>query len=119
MPTLFRRHMKDCKFRTRKHRNCNCSVAVEGVFHGRKIRKSLDLRSWEATQKFVRDWEANPQGGGLTVNDGGESGMCGSIRSSRPASFERDSFNCRITLGKRKVRVGDVQTKRSGSRSSA
>jgi site-specific recombinase XerD len=42
---------------------------VEGVLHGRKIRKSLDLRSWEAAQKLVRDWEANPQGGGVTVNE--------------------------------------------------
>jgi integrase len=35
--------------------------------HGRKIKKSLDLRSWEAAQKLVRDWEANPEGGGITV----------------------------------------------------
>jgi integrase len=31
------------------------------------IRKSLDLRSWEAAQKLIRDWEANPEGGGITV----------------------------------------------------
>jgi hypothetical protein len=31
------------------------------------IRRSLDLRSWEAAQKLVRDWEANPEGGGVTV----------------------------------------------------
>jgi hypothetical protein len=38
-----------------------------GVLHGRKIRKSLDLRSWAVAQKLVRDWEANPEGGGMTV----------------------------------------------------
>lgn len=67
MLTIFRRHMKDCKFTGRKHRNCNCPIAVEGTLHGRMIRKSLDLRSWEAAQKLVRDWEANPEGGGITV----------------------------------------------------
>jgi hypothetical protein len=67
MLTLFRRHTKDCKFTGRKHRNCQCPLAVEGTLHGRMIRKSLDLRSWEAAQKLVRDWEANPEGGGITV----------------------------------------------------
>ena len=62
MLTLFRRHRKSCKFTTRKHRNCQCPIAVEGTLHGRMIRKSLDLRSWEAAQKLVRDWEANPVG---------------------------------------------------------
>jgi integrase/recombinase XerD len=52
--------MAGCKFTSRKNRNCQCPIAVEGVLHGRKIRKSLDLRSWEAAQKLVRDWEANP-----------------------------------------------------------
>src|SRR5579859_5966435 len=62
MLTLFRRHVKGCRFSSRKDRNCQCPIAVEGVLHGRNIRKSLDLRSWEAAQKLVRDWEANPQG---------------------------------------------------------
>src|SRR6185437_16106952 len=69
MLTIFRRHVKECKFRTRKHRNCQCPIAVEGTLHGRKIRKSLDLRSWEAAQKLIRDWEASPQGAGLTLKD--------------------------------------------------
>lgn len=69
MLTLFRWHTKDCKWKSRKHRNCQCPIAVEGMLHGRMIRKSLDLRSWEAAQKLVRDWEAKPQGGGLTIND--------------------------------------------------
>jgi integrase/recombinase XerD len=67
MLTLFRRHTKDCKFTGRKHRNCQCPIAVEGTLHGRMIRKSLDLRSWEAAQKLVRDWEAHPEGGGVTI----------------------------------------------------
>lgn len=68
MLTLFRRHVKECKWTTRKHRNCQCPIAVEGMLHGRMIRKSLDIRSWDAAQKLVREWEANPQAGGITVN---------------------------------------------------
>lgn len=60
MLTLFRRHMKDCRWKTRAHRNCQCPIAVDGTLNEKKIRKSLDLRSWEAAQKLVRDWEANP-----------------------------------------------------------
>jgi|SRR5579859_5432084 len=62
MLTLFRRHVKGCRFSSRKDRSCQCPIAVEGVLHGRKIRQSLDLRSWEAAQKLVREWEANPTG---------------------------------------------------------
>ena len=45
MLTIFRRHTKNCKFRSRKHRNCQCLIAVEGMLHGRMTRKSFDLRS--------------------------------------------------------------------------
>lgn len=59
MLTIFRRHLKTCKFaaKGRKHRHCNCPLAVEGRLHGAIVRQSLDLRSWEAAQKLVRDWE--------------------------------------------------------------
>lgn len=30
MLTLFRRIMKDCKWKSRKHRNCQCPIAVPG-----------------------------------------------------------------------------------------
>ncbi|HWA94576.1 MAG TPA: tyrosine-type recombinase/integrase [Terracidiphilus sp.] len=59
MLTIFRRHLKTCKFaaKGRRHRHCNCPLAVEGRLHGAIVRQSLDLRSWEAAQKLVRDWE--------------------------------------------------------------
>src|SRR5579872_2020198 len=59
MLTIFRRHRKDCKFRGRKHRNCQCPIAVEGTVHGTIIRKSLNVHSWEAAQKAVQDLEIN------------------------------------------------------------
>jgi hypothetical protein len=33
------------------------------------IRKSLEIRSWDAAQKLVCDWEASPQSGRLTGNE--------------------------------------------------
>jgi integrase len=59
MLTIFRRHIKSCKFanRGRSHRHCNCPIAVEGKLRGEMIRKALDVRSWEAAQKQVRSWE--------------------------------------------------------------
>jgi hypothetical protein len=34
-----------------------CPLSVEGMLRGEMIRRSLDLRNWEAAQKLVRDWE--------------------------------------------------------------
>lgn len=52
--------MKSCKFarKGRTHRHCNCPIAVDGRLHGEMIRRSLDVRSWEAAQKIVREWES-------------------------------------------------------------
>ncbi len=58
MLTIFRRHMKDRKFRGRKHRNCQCPIAVEGTLHGRMVRKSLDLRT---TEKHYAPWVKSRQ----------------------------------------------------------
>jgi integrase len=59
MLTIFRRHVDTCKHASkgRKHRTCGCPIAVEGRLRGRMIRKTLDVRSWEAAQKVVREME--------------------------------------------------------------
>src|SRR6516164_5153640 len=59
MLQIFRRHQDSCKFakKGRKHRHCNCPIAVEGRLRGKMIRKSLDVRSWEAAQGLVREME--------------------------------------------------------------
>jgi integrase len=69
MLTLFRRHLKGCKFakKGRKHRHCGCPLSVEGKLHGRMVRRSLDLRNWEAAQTLVRDWEIS--GDSVIVKD--------------------------------------------------
>ena len=64
MLTIFRRHLRSCKHskKGRSYRACGCPLSVEGLLEGKMIRRSLDIRSWEAAQKIIRDWEA----GGLS-----------------------------------------------------
>jgi integrase/recombinase XerD len=57
MLTLFRRHTLKCRHTSRDERRCSCPIAVEGTLNGEYVRKSLGLRSWEAAQKLVREWE--------------------------------------------------------------
>lgn len=61
MLTVFRRHLTTCKHakKGRSYRSCGCPLYVEGILHGEQVRKSLDVRSWEAGQKLVRDWEVH------------------------------------------------------------
>jgi hypothetical protein len=57
--TLFRRHLETCPYRRkgRLHRHCKCPLHVQGTLRGEKVRRALDLTSWEAGQDRVRDWE--------------------------------------------------------------
>lgn len=74
MLTIFRRHLTTCKHSSkgRKYRTCACPLAVEGTLRGEKVRKSLDVRSWEAGQKLVREWEVNGDKPVVTVSVGYE-----------------------------------------------
>ena len=60
MLTVFRRHLTSCKHskKGRSYRTCGCPLSVEGRLDGKMIRRSLDVRSWEAAQKIVREWES-------------------------------------------------------------
>jgi integrase len=60
MLIIFRRHLTNCKHakKGRKYRTCGCPLSVEGTLDGKMVRRSLDVRSWEAAQKIVRDWES-------------------------------------------------------------
>jgi len=64
MLNLFRRHLKRCAHRAkgRKHRSCQCPLMVEGTLRGTMVRKSLDIRSWDAGQAMIREWEATGLG---------------------------------------------------------
>src|SRR6266851_5824681 len=56
MLNLSRRHSATKCGKTKK-RDCTCPIWVAGSLHGKKMRKSLGVRNWEAAQKLVREWE--------------------------------------------------------------
>lgn len=60
MLTIYRRHRKACKHRTkgREHRRCQCPIWVDGFLSGKEIRESLKLRDWQRAQEMIREWEA-------------------------------------------------------------
>lgn len=60
---LYRRHQAPCNHRSRRFRNCKCPIWVQGSLRGEYVRRSLDLRSWEAANDLVRGWEASGEVG--------------------------------------------------------
>ncbi len=71
MLTLFRRHLRTCKHSSkgRSYRSCGCPISVEGTLRGEYVRRSLDLRNWEAANKLVREWEVNGPVAVVTVKE--------------------------------------------------
>ncbi len=58
MLALYRRHAPPCEHRSRRYRRCSCPIWVQGSLAGAYVRKSLDLRSWDAATDLVRGWES-------------------------------------------------------------
>jgi hypothetical protein len=56
MYPLYRRHLKACPYRSRRFRRCQCPIHVQGSLRGEKIRKALDLTSWEAASDLIAQW---------------------------------------------------------------
>ena len=69
MLTIFRRHLAACPHTSRKERRCRCPIHAEGTLHGAKVRKALNLSSWEAAQRYVREWEIGGKGQPVSVKD--------------------------------------------------
>jgi integrase len=44
-------------------------LSVEGRLHGKLVRKSLDLRNWEAATKLMREWELSGDSPVLSVRE--------------------------------------------------
>ena len=63
MLAIYRRHQSPCKHTSRRFRNCKCPIWVQGSLRGEYVRRSLDLRSWEAASELVRGWEASGEVG--------------------------------------------------------
>jgi integrase/recombinase XerD len=55
---LYRRHLRACPHRLRTQKKCQCPIRTQGTLQGKWLKKSLDLRNWEAAQRLVRDWES-------------------------------------------------------------
>lgn len=58
MLNLWRRHLRSCHHRLRTHKKCACPIWVQGTLRGKWTKQSLGVRSWEAAQRIVREWEA-------------------------------------------------------------
>lgn len=56
--TIFRRHVSSCSHTSRSYRRCKCPIHVEGSLGGEKVRRSLDLTSWEAASTRIAEWNA-------------------------------------------------------------
>lgn len=61
MLSVYRRHQPPCRYTSRRFRNCKCPIWVQGTLAGDYVRRSLDLRAWEAAVDLVRDWESAGQ----------------------------------------------------------
>lgn len=58
MLRLIRRHVKACPHTSSRYRRCGCPIHVYGTLGGEKVRRALDLTSWEAATDLVREWES-------------------------------------------------------------
>ena len=63
MLTIYRRHQPPCRYASRRFRRCRCPIWVQGSLGREYVRRSLDMRSWEAASELVHGWEASGEVG--------------------------------------------------------
>jgi len=51
-PRFSRRHIDNCRFRSRKDINCNCPIWVDYMVDGQRLRKSTGLNSFEEARDY-------------------------------------------------------------------
>jgi integrase len=66
--TPYRRHREKCKFTSRRAKR-SCPIWAQGSLEGEKIRRSLDLTTWEAATKKIRDWEVHGRKKVISLSD--------------------------------------------------
>src|SRR6185437_13910692 len=69
MLTPYRRHRADCKHRSRRYKGCSCPIWVQGVLHDATIRRSLDLTSWEAANRKIRELEIHGDAHSVSLSE--------------------------------------------------
>jgi len=94
MLTLYRRHVRACpnfrKAEPRKWRNCQCPVWTQGTLRGERIKRSLEVRSWEAGQKIVRAMESGETSVVMTMKQAGERWLADSAaRNLKPPTLAK------------------------------
>ncbi len=92
MLTTFRRHSHDCRYKSRRFRDCKCAIWVDGVVAGREIRKSLKTWNWQKAQKLVLKMEADDKeiGERITIDKACEAFLQdATARGLRSASLKR------------------------------
>jgi integrase/recombinase XerD len=57
MLILYRRHGRRCHHKSRKVRNCECPIWVDGTVGGKEIRRTLKTKNWQRAQGLVRTME--------------------------------------------------------------
>jgi integrase/recombinase XerD len=58
MLNLFRWHVKKCPHDSRENLKCQCPIWIDWTLpDGKRVRKSLKLRDWQAAQRRARDME--------------------------------------------------------------
>jgi integrase len=86
-------------------------VWAEGTVHGEHIRRSLDLRDWEAASRLVREWEIHKPHSTMTVEDACDRFVADARSRVRPSSvlkYEQSVKMLKETLGDKTVRMVSV-----------
>src|SRR6266852_5236963 len=68
MLILWRRHTRKCPHASREFLKCRCPIWIDWTTEGKRIRKPLNLRDWQAAQLRARHIEAEGLGTHNSVN---------------------------------------------------
>ena len=60
MLSIYRRHYGQCKYRSTRHFQCPCPIWMIGRIGDVRMRRSMNLNSWEHAKQLVAKW--NSQG---------------------------------------------------------
>jgi hypothetical protein len=56
MLSIYRRHYGKCKYRSTRHFQCSCPIWMIGRIGDVKMRRSMNLNSWEQAKQLVAKW---------------------------------------------------------------
>jgi integrase/recombinase XerD len=89
MLSPYRRHRENCKHKSRRYKSCSCPIWVQGVLNDVVIRRSLDLTSWEAANRKIREMEITGDTDVVSVKDACGRWIDDRASSVKPASLKK------------------------------